>query len=226
MKVSNFKLGIGVPLNFDAVPSAFFDSFITLEKPDYTYLRSSAGPIEAMRNEIVQQALATRCTHLIMMDSDQEYHVKTITRLLSHRLPVVGCLVYRRYPPFDPLMLRGTIGNLQTVRVWEPNSLVEVDITGTGCLMFETRVFRELLYPWFRFRRGTFGITIGEDFGMCLDLRERGYKIYVDTSIPAGHLTKMVVNEGTWKLVNLIAQTEKRVVPEVEHGFIKNLKEA
>ena len=223
--ITNFKLGIGVPLSYDSIPSAFFDSFITMEKPDYTYFRSSAGPIEAMRNDIAKQALMTRCTHLIMMDSDQEYHVKTITRLLSHRLPVVGCLVYRRYPPFDPLMLKGKLGSLQTIREWEPESLVEVDITGTGCILFETSVFRELPYPWFRFRTGPEGLVVGEDFGICHDLRERGYKIFVDTSVPAGHLTKMVVNEGTWKLVNLIAQTERKVVPEIEHGIIKNVKE-
>jgi len=42
----------------------------------------------------------------------------------------------------------------------------------------------------------------------------------VDTSIPAGHLTKMVVNDGTWKLFNLIAENERRQLQKSEHGFI------
>lgn len=208
MRISNFKLGIAVPVNFPMVPDAFFDSFIAMEKPDFTFLKSSRAGIENMRNELVTDALITRCTHIIMMDSDQVYHPKTITRLLSHRLPIVGCLVYRRHPPFDPLMLRGTTSHYKTVTEWEPDSLVEVDATGTGCILFEMDVFRSISYPWFRFRVGPYGAPIGEDFGFCHDLREKGFKIYVDTSIPAGHLSQLVINDGTWKLYNHMKEAE------------------
>jgi len=43
-------------------------------------------------------------------------------------------------------------------------------------------------------------MIIGEDVGLCQDLKEIGYKIYVDTSIEIGHLSTMVVNEETHKL--------------------------
>ena len=36
--------------------------------------------------------------------------------------------------------------------------------------------------------------------GLCQDLKEAGYDIYVDTSVPADHLTAMAVNEKTWRL--------------------------
>jgi len=208
MKVSNFKLGLGVPCNFPMVSSWFFDSFITMEKPDFCYLRSTKGNIENMRNELVTEAINSKCTHIIMLDSDQVYHPKTITRLLSHKLPIVGCLVYRRYPPFDPLMQKGTIDGYTTITEWEPDSLVEVDATGTGCIMFEVDIFRIMPYPWFRFRQGPYGSPIGEDFGFCHDLREKGYMIYVDTSVPAGHLSQMEINEGTWKLYGRMKEAE------------------
>lgn len=225
MQITNFRLGVGIPLNFPMVPSSFFDSFIQMDKPNYIYLRSSHGSIEGMRNEIVTQALINRCTHVIMMDADQVYEKDTIPRLLSHRLPVVGCLVYRRYPPFDPLMLKGRQGHYQTITEWEPDSLVEVDATGTGCIVFEIDVFRKLPYPWFRFRTGPYGGVIGEDFGLCADLRAKGYKIYVDTSIPAGHLSQMIINEGTWKLYNKMKEAELRVTHEVKHGIVSDLQE-
>ena len=209
MRISNFKLGIGVPCNFQMVSSWFFDSFITMGKPDFVYLRSTRGNIDDMRNELVKEAIMSQCTHIIMLDADQVYHVKTITRLLSHKLPVVGCLVYRRYPPFDPLMLKGDIGGYQSITEWEPDSLVEVDATGTGCIIFETRIFLEMPYPWFRFRISPRGGPIGEDFGFCHDLRKKGYKIYVDTSVAAGHLTTMEVNEGTWKLYRRMKEAER-----------------
>jgi hypothetical protein len=222
MKIGNLKLGIGVPLSFPMVPSSFFDSFITMEKPDYVYLRTSAGPLDEMRNSIVRQAIAGGCSHLIMMDTDQVYDSKTIPRLLSHRLPVVGCLVYRRYPPFDPIMLKGEIGKYERIAEWEPGALVEVDATGTGCLLFNMDVFRKMPPPWFAFRTAD-GAPVGEDIGFCSDLRQAGYTIFVDTSIPAGHLTQLIVNDGTWKLYRKMKEAELKAQHEIEHGVVKNL---
>ena len=197
-----------------------------MEKMNFIYIRASQGNIDDMRNEMVYNALQSGCTHLIMMDTDQVYHSKTITRLLSHRLPVVGCLVYRRYPPFDPLMLKGSIDAYEVIKEWEKDSLVEVDATGTGCLLFETDVFRKMPYPWFRFRRRWKGDIVGEDIGFCSDLRGAGYKIFVDTAIPSDHLTQMRINDGTWKLYNRVKEVELKAMSQ-EHGEIvtKSVKE-
>jgi hypothetical protein len=203
------------------VPSAFFDSFITMVKPPFTYLRTSNGPIEEMRNNIVRAALRDNCSHLIMMDTDQVYHSETIPRLLSYKLPVVGCLVYRRYPPFDPIMMRGTLGKYETVTEWEPESLVEVDATGTGCIMFDMNVFRKMPSPWFRARRHE-GASVGEDIGFCSDLRRLGYRIFVDTAIPAGHLSQMQITEGTWRLYRKL-RGETTKVHLVEHDVVKTI---
>ena len=215
MKIGNFKLGVGVPLSFPMVPGAFFDSFIAMEKPDFIYLRASAGPVDEMRNELVRQAITVGCSHLIMMDSDQIYDPKTIPRLLSHKLPIVGCMVCRRYPPFDPIMLKGEIGSYKSITEWEKDSLVEVDATGTGCLLFNMDVFRKMPEPWFAFRSSK-GSPVGEDIGFCSDLRNAGYKIFVDTSVPAGHLTSMIVNEWTWRLYGRLKETERE--HSIEHG--------
>ena len=105
-------------------------------------------------------------------------------------------------------MLKKNGSTYETITEWEPNSLVEVDATGTGCIMFETDIFRVMPFPWFRFRTGPYGSTIGEDFGFCHDLREKGYKIYVDTSVPSGHLSQMEINEATWKLYGRMKEAE------------------
>jgi hypothetical protein len=190
-----------------------------MEKPEFVYLRASQGHIDDMRNDLVRDALTLRCTHLIMMDSDQVYPSNTITKLLSHKLPIVGCLVYRRYPPFDPLIFRGTIGNYKRIEEWEKDSLIEVDATGSGCLLFDMQIFRDVHYPWFKVHKNGNALTVGEDFAFCHDLRERGHKIFVDTSIIAGHLSQMIINEGTWKLYNRVKEAELRAMHEVEHGI-------
>jgi hypothetical protein len=227
MNISNFSLGIGMPLSFHMIPSAFFDSFISMEKPPFLYFRSSAGPVDDMRNNIVGEALKAKCTHLIMLDTDQCYHPKTITRLLSHRLPVVGALVYRRYPPFDPLMMKGDISKYQPIKEWEPNSLVEVDATGTGCLLFDMEVFRKMPAPWFRFRRDpkTWN-AVGEDIGFCSELRGAGYKIFVDTSVTAGHLSQIQVTEPWWRLYEKLSEKEAEAnALTIEHGILGAVKQ-
>ena len=214
--ISNFRLGIGFPLSFHMIPSAFFMSYEAMEKPPYILFRTSNGPIDEMRNSIVRQALEEGCTHLMMCDTDQVYHPKTLTSLLSHKLPMVGCLVYRRYPPFDPLMLRGSVGKYETIDEWEPNSLVEVDATGAGCLLFNMRVFRNMPEPWFRTRKHK-GKPVGEDIGFCSDLKAAGYKIYVDTGVPAGHISQVTVTEPLWRVYKKIQEADAH---SIEHGVL------
>jgi hypothetical protein len=203
MKISNFSLCIGIPLTFPMVPSGFFYSFAHMEKPkEYTLIHADngSGAVDALRNDLVNMALRIGASHLIMMDTDQIYPVETIPKLLSHRLPVVGCVVHRRYPPFDPILLRGKPGDYESIDEWERDSLVEVDATGCGCLMFEMQVFKRMPRPWFRFRHLDNGEGIGEDIGFCSDLKAAGYRIFIDTSIQCGHLTTLNVTKETYAL--------------------------
>lgn len=201
MKISNFHLAVGIPCSFPFVPASFLYSFLHMDRPDFTLIHADNGPIDTLRNDIVEKALVVGATHLMMVDTDMVYHPKTITSLLSRKLPVVGALCFRRYPPFDSIMLRITDNGYQSVDEWEDGELVEVDATGAGCIMYDMEIFRKLPYPWFRFQKNPEnGMTIGEDIGLCQDLKEAGYRIFVDTAVPCDHLTTMVVNRATNKL--------------------------
>jgi len=41
---------------------------------------------------------------------------------------------------------------------------------------------------------------IGEDIALSQDLKDLGYKLYVDTSVPAGHLANLIINTATNRL--------------------------
>lgn len=211
-KINNFKLCIGFPCSWPFVPFPFFHSFIQMERPEFTPMFVTNGPIDGLRNSIIDDAKKIGASHLIMMDMDQTYPIDAITKLLLYRLPVVGCMVHRRYPPFDPLMLKGDINSYQLIEDWEDGALVEVDATGTGCLMFDMRIFYELPPPWFKFRPNPDPEkpgTVGEDMGFCSDLRKAGYQIYVDTSIKCGHLSTMVIEEEIhWLYKSLMKKQE------------------
>jgi hypothetical protein len=224
MKITNTRLAIGVPLSFPWVPSSFFHSFIQMEKPDYTYLyEDSTGPIHELRNNLVSKALEVGATKLLMCDIDQVYHPLTVTKLMAHNLPVVGALVHRRYPPFDSLMMKIVDIDKDTkayasIDDWDDGELIEVDATGTGCIMYDMSVFRKIPKPWFKSEYGPGGIPIGEDFGFCLALKNAGYKIFVDTSIPAGHLTTMIVNTATNKLYRAMKTPQQKDAADIALG--------
>ncbi len=222
MKISNFHLAIGVPCTFPTVPTSFFYSFVHLERPDFTFIHADNGPIDTLRNDIVEKALSIGATNLIMMDVDMIYHPKTIPSLLSRRLPIIGALCFRRYPPFDSIMLRIVEDGFISIDNWKDGELVEVDATGAGCLMFDMDVFRKMPAPWFKFRvNADTGAAIGEDIGFCHDLKAAGYRIFVDTSVPADHLTTMAVNEKTYRLYKSMKIKEHQLALERALGSEK-----
>ena len=210
MKISNFHLAIGIPLSFPFVHASFFHSFIMMDRPSFTYLHADNGGASALRNNLVEKALEVGASHLCMMDTDQVYHPNTITSLLSHKLPVVGALVHRKYAPFDSLMLKlvevdDKYNAYESIDEWEDGALIEVDAMGGGCTMFNMEVFRNLPYPWYRDDTAPPGSPpIGEDIALCQSLKKAGYKLYVDTSVPAGHLATLVVNTATNRLYRSI----------------------
>ena len=67
----------------------------------------------------------------------------------------------------------------------------EVDYTGFGWILIKKGVFESLEYPWFRPEWEDFGNGVkeftSEDVGFCKNIKEKGYKIYVNPKIIVGH---------------------------------------
>jgi len=233
MKITNFKLGIGIPCNLPDVPRPFFDSYVMMDKPNFSYIPARGPSIEFMRNAIIEKAQEVFVSHLLMMDIDHEFHPKTIPTLIEnfigdtprdvyfidgHRervIPreldpkIVGALCYRRYPPFEPLMNRGKLGEYWCVEDWNDGELVEVEATGTGCLMYDMGIFDELSEPWFYSSSLNTNQTqwiIGEDIQLCHNARQKGFRIFVDTSVPNKHLSMMGIDHSAYILYKRIRE--------------------
>jgi len=217
LTVTNFKLGIGIPLSWTHVPVAFFESFIQIEKPNFTYLPAHNGPVDGLRNYIIEQAIVTGCSHVLLMDADQIYPVDTITRLLSHRLPVVHGMVFRRYPNFDNLLFKGEINhytNMMEGVDYTDGDLVEVDAIGTGCALYDVRVFLDIEQPWFEFIPNPDtekGGVVGEDIWFAQKLHKAGYKIYCDTGVKIGHLTMFTIDENFSRLYQSLLKRQMEI---------------
>ena len=126
-------------------------------------------------------------------------------------MPIVAALVHRRYPPFDGIMLKIEGDGYAIIEDYEPDSIVEVDATGAGCILYDMSIFKRLPEPWFKFTKNPEnGMVIGEDVGLCQDLKALGYKIFVDTSVPAGHLTTMIINRNTHLLYRSMKEKQNK----------------
>lgn len=215
----NLKLAICLPLSSYTVPTPFFLSFTTMIKPPQYDLILPQVPVgehsESMahiRNDLVHQAIDLECTHIAMFDTDQRYENETLVKLLSHDLPVVFAKVHRRYPPFDPILLREDVndqGSYYDIPLieWKTNKengiLQEVDSIGGGCSLIRTEVFLNLKYPWYRIvsSRRVGKRRIGEDMFLCTQrLKKKGYSIFVDLNIDIGHFTHMEADEYLYEM--------------------------
>jgi len=196
LKVTNFKLAIGIPLSFPMVHSEFFESYCMMEKGEHVLIRSKGGSIDVLRNGIVKLAQSAGCSHLLMFDTDMIYEVDTVKKLLDCDKDIVGALCFKRSPPFNPFMIKDGKG----IEEWEDGSLVEVDRTGTGCLMIKMQVFDDIPSPYFQTLIDNDGmVTLGEDYNFCDKAREAGYEIYVNTNVQAEHLSEMRINKDFYR---------------------------
>ena len=123
-------------------------SFNNMEKPSaWDVLRLSGLPWGEARTQAAYQCLNGGYQWLFMLDCDIIAPKDTITRLMSHRLPIVSGLYYQRFPTWTgmsgdylPCMFNefakpdGTVEK-QTITEFKPGSLVEAAYVPGGCLL-------------------------------------------------------------------------------------------
>ena len=146
--------------------------------------------VDRSRELITEAFLKTAGTHMFCVDSDMEIPLDAIQRLLAHEKPIVGGLYVSRreeHWPFVWQELRDEEGRFLDFEVaadWPENALVKCDITGSGFLLVERKVFEAFGPPWWILDESDEG---GTDIAFLRRAREAGIKVYVDTSLQAGH---------------------------------------
>jgi hypothetical protein len=227
---SGRSLGIALPHVRDAIDFSFFLSFTAMLKPDSWSLITPDIPsgdfpqnVGAVREQLCEKGLSEGCTHLLFLDTDQDFPRDTIPKLLAHRMPVVVAPVHRRYPPFDHLLLRrvcddespSSVSRYALVPDEEAYSgkVVEIDATGAACMMIETAILKDIPRPWFKspMEKG----DPGEDIYFCEKVRESFIPIHADTSIRVDHVARIGINEQFRKMYHMLQKLQQK---EASHG--------
>lgn len=168
-----------------------------------------AGPrIGENRNRMVDAFATTDFEWLWMVDADMVFAPDALERLLATKHHVVGGLC--RTSEGKPTMWRFTDGlDTERVEAWDDGDIVEVDATGTGCLLIHRSVLSRMKakyaslesgaenpYPWFIdglcSRKGD---PLGEDTAFCVRARGLGIPIFVHTGVKVGHVKTTILGE-------------------------------
>src|SRR5262245_51915746 len=92
----------------------------------------SGMPFDNARNHACEVCLGEGFENLFFLDSDVIPPHDAVLRLLAHNKPFISGLYSRRSPPVSlPVMIKdgGWITN------YNPGSIVEADMVGSGCLL-------------------------------------------------------------------------------------------
>jgi hypothetical protein len=133
---------------------------------------------------------------VFFLDSDMTPQPDTLTKLLSHNLPFVGAMTFKKSPPHQPCFYTKVEFDKKVLgcpSAWE-YGVGEVQGIGMACTLIRREVFEKVEKPWFFPMVG-----FGEDLSFCIRTRQAGFKIYIDTTLDCGHINLVSITETDYK---------------------------
>jgi cellulose synthase/poly-beta-1,6-N-acetylglucosamine synthase-like glycosyltransferase len=125
--------------------------------------------------------------YLFFVDSDITFNSDTLYKLLEHDKPVVGGLYRQRKDEFILEVYDMNYRNINGQDLSQ-NALSEVGALGCGCILIKKEVLVDVGFPQFVYKSGlTMNDTFSEDVYFCKVAREKGYSVWIDTTILCGH---------------------------------------
>jgi hypothetical protein len=222
------KICIGIPTSEMARQAVFYDHLDFLQKPENTIISRSHGQSPARnRNNIIEIALKSDCTHILFIDDDVAFRPQALLQLLAHDVDMVTGLYTMRNWPHQPIIfdLANEDGGCSHTYLSDGRSgLIKIVASGLGFCLIKTKVFRGLQPPW---------ITLGElekdhwcdDIAFFRKAYFAGFELYCDLECPVGHMATVTLwpnrIDGIWYTSY---DTSGRTIPSVPQ--LKSAEEA
>lgn len=174
--------------------------------------------IDQVRNLIAHWA--ERYDYLFSVDSDIAFEPDTLVKMLAHDKDMVTGLYIQRKPGQHILELyRAGKGNIPYEEIYG-KGLVEVDGCGFGCVLVKSEVIRAIGYPQFVYKSAlNHNDTLSEDVYFCQRAKEKGFRIFADTSIICRHIgaTQFLVSPPEKKEEFVPAEQPPEVTEYLRH---------
>lgn len=146
------------------------------------------------REEAAQLAIDHHMDYIFMVDDDMTCPEDLFERLYRWDKDIVAPLAFTRNFPHHPVLYATVNGwdpiqripffKNQFVNKYPKDKLVECDAVGFGAVLIKTSVLKAMPTPRFMSTCGT-----GEDVYFCLKAKEKGFRVFMDTSTKLGHLS-------------------------------------
>jgi hypothetical protein len=145
------------------------------------------------RELLAETAIREGATHLLFVDSDMTFPPFTLHQLLRHEKSVVAANCVTKVLPALPTARQFKIGVPagELVDSRERRGLSKVWRVGTGVMLVETAVLKQLPKPWFPITWNPDNNDyVGEDWNFCRACEEAGIDIWIDNELSKhiGHI--------------------------------------
>jgi hypothetical protein len=181
------KIAISVPVR-DTVHASFAYCLANLTAQlirnniDYTLNFDHGSVIAGQRNNLVSNAIETKASHILWLDSDMHFPSSIVSSLLRHEKDIVACTYSTRYSPKRSVAFTDRMDLDQ--RLDKKFGLNEVFAVGMGCMLTKTSVFEKLPKPWFQYIWNEDREDLsGEDIYFCSQAIDYGYTVFVDSTV-------------------------------------------
>jgi FkbM family methyltransferase len=147
---------------------------------------------DQVRNLIASWVVERGHDYLFFIDADIVVPTDALSKLLAHNVDIASGLYIQRTPETTTIELI----NLDGSRV-VPNQLTgnlqEIGACGMGCCLIRREVLVDVGYPQFVYKSALdHKNTQPEDFYFCNQARQKGYRVWADTSINCSHIGKNI----------------------------------
>ena len=162
--------------------------------PYEVYFESSnARPIENNRNQIVQRFLKSECTHLLQLDNDT-VPTRNPLELVEYKKDIISCPV----PIYDQVAFLNVFRltqeqSLQPLNI-EEKGLIQIDATGTGCIMCSRRVLETIEKPFERQYDNNGIETLGLDLFFSQKANSANFEIFTHFEYIGKHYKEIDLN--------------------------------
>ncbi len=154
------------------------------------YLVRVSCDIVSSRTWLVNEAIKNGGTHILFVDSDMQFMMSSLGKLLAHDKEIVGVEYNKRQFPLE--------GVYKPMTERSETELYEASHTGMGLMLIKLSIFQDPKFgigidgkrnAWFNFGRDSQGaLAMGEDAWFSNVARDAGYKTYIDPTIKVRHL--------------------------------------
>jgi len=209
------KIALCIPHNYPEFQKPFIMSLFGVISSFYLHrngedtlniLVQNAGPIDFMRERLVESAIKQNSDLILFLDTDMDFPPDIINKMVGHfrtyeNIEAVTGIYTWKNPPFMPHVYpkltengKFTIGALFPL-----DKLFDVEGAGLGCAMLKTDLFKKTPQPWFKMELGDKGITMGEDLFF---FKKAKPVMICDPSISCGHFTENRIDINSYLSYN------------------------